>query len=115
MPDLPSPPWLNSAELTNGLVAQYVLIADKINKAEGGDDLNDCVQLIVFAATVWASVGYGYKTKELVVRIKERARILLNNEQAYLSQCRKNDRSRASTLNEISKLSKLVSFHPQTN
>jgi hypothetical protein len=94
--------------ILNALADQKNDIAARIDFATEPAVLEELHHLITFAAPLWDALEYGYKTKELKDRLRNRANHLILVERAYLAECRKNDRTRVSTEKAITWLEQLA-------
>jgi hypothetical protein len=96
------------------LIAQKNHLLGKVDTAKDGVELREAKKLLDFAAILWRQIEYGYKVKEINSRILEKAINMIEAEEEYLSTCRKNDRTRASTENEIKRLKEIVRLCKET-
>jgi hypothetical protein len=97
-----------TADLENALVATKNRILAMVNAARDAADLERCHEAVNLVMPMWAAVGYAYKGREILKRIGDAADLLHSGEQTYLDGCRKNDRTRATTLAEIGRLAELI-------
>lgn len=99
-----------TADTLNALTAQRDTIATMITNAFDADDLERAEWQVRFVGDLWLSLGYGYKLDEMRFRVVERAKELQREDEKYLAKCRKNCKTRASTISNIARLSGLASL-----
>lgn len=97
-----------AADIDNAMVEQKDTIHSIINMASEWEELKKAERLLDFVSVMWSYLGYGYKTREIRNRIADTAIVMLAREEAYLSLCRKNDRTRHSTEKGIKELNDLI-------
>ena len=97
----------NQAMTANACMTQCDKIVSMIHSAEDADGLDAAIAFFRFAEEMWVAVGYYYKVGEIKTRIKNKAKLLLDEEQAFLAKRRKNCRVRASTESNIVRLQRI--------
>lgn len=97
------------ADMLNALMEQKNDICSRIACANEVEELEQAEWLIRFVASAWSAAGYGYKLREVKGYLRENAERMLKIEEYYLSNCRKNCKSRSSTMKDIGRLRKLIS------
>ncbi len=100
----------NSADTINAILGQRDSLATMIEASADGDELAKAESMVRFVADLWLSLGYGYKVDEMRARVVRKAKQLKADEEYYLAKCRKNDKTRSSTLININRLEKLASL-----
>ena len=99
---------MGSDHLDNVLVRPKNALLAKINSAGDVDDLIKAVELLDFAAPVWAACDYGYKVTELRQAIRVRSQDLLDCEREELRHYRRGCSLHNSTLRSIAMLEGLL-------
>lgn len=98
--------WLhdNTTETQNALMEMKDIILSRINSAEDAESLRRAHADLYLVSRLWESLDYGYKAVELREAVRIRARALIKSEDEYLSGCRKNCKTRVSTVRNINQL-----------
>ncbi len=99
---------VNQAKIVNACMGQrdkIVFLMDAVDADYVRFHLAyDAIQLCF---PVWDALGYGYKAKELYARLKDNIERVIRSEEDYISNIRKNDRTRSAAIAEIKRLREL--------
>lgn len=97
-----------NADVMNALVQQNNDISTAIYYATEPEELERAEKTVRLVADLWIALGYAYKVIELRARVIARADELKKQEETYLSNCRKNDKTVSSTKANIQRLYELT-------
>jgi hypothetical protein len=81
------------ANVENSLVNQKDAILLILNTAESLKDVDGLERadfMLRFVESMWSDLGYGYKTRELRVRLETAASLMLADAERFLATLRKN-------------------------